>query len=318
MHLMAISRRAMLLSATPPLLTRLAFGQERPLFTFHNRFWLNLHHFLYVLGRARNKASDSNRGAVIGAISDGNPLETLSRAVSIYSSGASTKDAVFDRPLAALTKKIASLEDGDSLPEDIDPGIREALRDASAAYRRDWWPRHSAANAARILEIRTSTTRYGNVIGPELAKLWTSQWPSAGFDVQVSAYANWGGAYSTQGGLIVLSSLDPATAGSQGLEIVFHEAMHQWDDDFDERIGRIARASDVRVPPQFSHSLIFYTAGYVVSKAVADHQPYAIKNSLWNRGLLKMEDLDRFWRPYLEGRAALDDSLRDLLTSGGR
>src|SRR5687768_7254574 len=48
-----------------------AFAQPSPtapLFRFEaNSFWLNLHHFLYVLGRAQNKTPDSSRDAVAGA-----------------------------------------------------------------------------------------------------------------------------------------------------------------------------------------------------------------------------------------------------------
>ncbi len=90
--------------------------------------------------------------------------------------------------------------------------------------------------------------------------------------------------------------------------------MHQWDDDMDLRIGKIAQELKVRVPAQFSHSLIFYTAGYVVSKAIPGHQPYAIANGLWAGGALKpVEKLDRFWRPYLEGKTNMDGALRSLL-----
>ncbi len=38
------------------------------IFVFHTgEFWLNLHHFLYVLGRAENKERDTSREAVAGA-----------------------------------------------------------------------------------------------------------------------------------------------------------------------------------------------------------------------------------------------------------
>src|ERR1041384_259689 len=54
-----------------------AHSQERqlhrafPIFIFHDdEFWLNLHHFLYVLGRAENKTRDSARPAVSGAPAD--------------------------------------------------------------------------------------------------------------------------------------------------------------------------------------------------------------------------------------------------------
>src|SRR6185295_7950028 len=54
-----------------------AFGQpsktktKQTIFIFHSdEFWLNLHHFLYVLGRAENKTRDSSRSAVANAPKD--------------------------------------------------------------------------------------------------------------------------------------------------------------------------------------------------------------------------------------------------------
>jgi hypothetical protein len=42
-----------------------------PIFVFHSdEFWLNLHHFLYVLGRAENKTRDASREAVVDAPAD--------------------------------------------------------------------------------------------------------------------------------------------------------------------------------------------------------------------------------------------------------
>jgi hypothetical protein len=42
-------------------------SRSTQLFAFRAGFWLNLHHFLYVLGRARNGAPDSSRAAVVKA-----------------------------------------------------------------------------------------------------------------------------------------------------------------------------------------------------------------------------------------------------------
>ena len=40
-----------------------------PIFRFESDgFWLNLHHFLYVLGRAEAKIADAKREAVAGAL----------------------------------------------------------------------------------------------------------------------------------------------------------------------------------------------------------------------------------------------------------
>src|SRR6185295_12431259 len=80
----------------------------RTIFVFEtDEFWLNLHHFLYVLGRAENKERDTSREAVAGAPADqARGLEKLSaeeqtiwrEAVSLYAAGPSKKDLVFDEP----------------------------------------------------------------------------------------------------------------------------------------------------------------------------------------------------------------------------
>jgi hypothetical protein len=323
-----ISRRTLLYSASGPLWWRLAAAQApdksaSALFAFHNRLWLNLHHFLYVLGRAKNNSPDSRRATVAGAIADRAGFEDLSaedrarweNAVATYSQTVSRKDLLFDAPLALATRKIAALDDSArALPDDLDRDVRQALGDAAPVYRRVWWDRHSDSNRQRIGELGALVNRYGNALALEVSRLWMNEWPPAGFDVQVAAYASWAGAYSASTGLIVLASTDRAQAGTQGLESVFHEAMHQWDDDMDLRIGKIAQELKVRVPAQFSHSLIFYTAGYAVSKAIPGHQPYAIANGLWAGGALTpVEKLDRFWLPYLEGKTNIDAALRSLL-----
>jgi hypothetical protein len=73
----------------------------------------------------------------------------------------------------------------------------------------------------------------------------------------MSGFANWAGAYSTDGNLLVMSSLDEALRGGQGLEIVFHEAMHQWDSEVFSLLRDQARRIGKLVPRNLSHAMIF-------------------------------------------------------------
>ena len=60
----------MALSICPALHAK-ALETKDPIFIFHtNEFWLNLHHFLYVLGRAENKERDTTREAVVDTPND--------------------------------------------------------------------------------------------------------------------------------------------------------------------------------------------------------------------------------------------------------
>ena len=79
-------------------------GKSGAIFVFRNGlFWLNLHHFLYVLGRADNKERDTSREAVASATGDQERgFEKLSateqtiwrEAVASYAAGPSRKDLV--------------------------------------------------------------------------------------------------------------------------------------------------------------------------------------------------------------------------------
>ena len=64
--------RLLLLTAAIAFAPNVAFAQgSTTLFQFTtNDFWLNLHHYLYVLGRAHNGAPDAKQPAVASASDD--------------------------------------------------------------------------------------------------------------------------------------------------------------------------------------------------------------------------------------------------------
>lgn len=291
----------------------------KPLFTFRSSLWINLHHFLYVLGRAQNAAPDSRRAAVVNAPADTQGFEILSagerqaweHALAYYRKEVSPKDAVFDPGLIAMTNALAAAGDSPTLAEaKVQGSARAVLEEAAPVYRKVWWERHARLNRTRIEELRTLLGQYGRPIAAMLAKAYQQAWPADGLTVQMCAYANWAGAYSTSGRLIVMASTHAGIAGSEGLETVFHEAMHQWDDAMLLRLRSTAERLQADIPRNLSHALIFYTAGFVTAQVVPGHRPYA--EPLWARGLPGHAQLDQYWLPYLRGQGTLDAALDRL------
>src|SRR5262245_47254092 len=96
------------------------------LFRFRNGFWINLHHFLYVLARAKNGTPDSKRVAVVSApgelaildSADQANREAFQQAIASYQSDLAKKDLIFDKPLIAITKAISE-ENLDGLENDL-------------------------------------------------------------------------------------------------------------------------------------------------------------------------------------------------------
>lgn len=140
-------------------------------------------------------------------------------------------------------------------------------------------------------------------------------WPAAGFPVHVTAYSNWAGAYSTTGNLLVLASQSPSLQELYGLETVFHEGMHQWDEQIFAALREQAIKMNKFFPRGVSHSLIFYTAGEAVRRAVPGHIPYAEKFGVWQRGMSSFRAaLEEVWKPYLAGQGTRDEAFAALVT----
>jgi hypothetical protein len=294
-------------------------------FAFRIGFWNNLHHFLYVLGRARTGSPDSQRAAVVKAPADVEGLASRSEteraaweeSIHYYAAGLSAKDAVFDAGLVEITRKLAAARDNDDPATlDVTPELAATLKLAAPVYRAVWWPRHSRANAARRDDLQAQVEAHGAAGVQRLTALYQTRWSSSPQVINLAAYANWAGAYSTTGGLIVFATLDEAIGGPHGLEILLHESSHQWDDEIDARLTAIARKQGKAVPSLLSHALIFYTSGEIVSELVPGHVPYAVKNGLWNqRGLGAFKPLlDRYWRPYIRGAATFDEAIAAILS----
>ncbi len=299
-----------------------------PIFRFEaDGFWLNLHHFLYVLGRAQNHAPDSQRRAVVNAPTDQEAgLKGLSEshrqywesAVRFYADGLSQKDAVFEQELIAVTNAMRVPSNATAEALKVDPALRATLIRAAQVYRLRWWPKHREENHARVRDFARQLDEHGLQVMAYVTRAYALNWPANGYLVNVSSYSNWAGAYSTAGDLIVVSSLDEGTRGSLGLESMFHEAMHQWDQEMMTRLSRLSKANQTPAPREgITHALICYTAAAAVKSVVPSHRGYAEVGGMWNqKGLGSFKaGLDAHWKPYLDGNGTLDDALVGLLKS---
>jgi hypothetical protein len=295
------------------------------IFVFDHPFWINLHHFLYVLGRAEAKTADSHRRAVSDAPRDqADGLSALSAGeqqawratVDFYARGPSRKDALFDGDMVAIGRQLVTAGDRPSLDSvgAVDPKLVDVLRRAAPLYRQAWWPRHDQANVALIQQLTELVGQHGETVRAFISRAYGERWPAGGFPVHVAAYANWAGAFSTAAGVLVVSSQDPATGGLHGLEIIVHEAMHQWDDAMYAALSREAQRLGTTVPDALSHAMIFFTAGQAVRHVSPTHVPYAESEGVWARGMGAFKPaLESAWQPYLEGRGTRDEALGALL-----
>ena len=315
-----------------------AFAQAGPTTSYFqfttDDFWLNLHHYLYVLGRAHSGAPDSTEVAVATAPDDEKQRLALltdeerrswAAAVDAYSKGLSRQASVFQLPLAAMTTNLAKAGDVKEFPAStIAATDRATLEMAAPIYRKAWWPAHRAMNERYVADLQRTIDRDGPAIVRFLSRAYGIEWPSRPYPTHVVKYAMWAGAFSFTGRMMILSS-NPNTGnvGFTPLESVFHEAMHQWDNDWAAVLRTQATARGVTVPQDLSHALIFYTVGDAVRRLHPEHVPMVDALDVWPKTLsgsrLPAKRLQpiiqEIWKPYLDGRGNRDETVAALVAA---
>lgn len=292
------------------------------LFAFHSNFWLNLHHFLYVTARAR-KGLDARRPAVTSALADtagfgalpGSDRKKWEAAVAYYDSAMASRDILFDSSMVTINNRLASADSAASLRDSgLDPSLIATLEGAAPVYRRLWWPRHDAANRAWTARMRELLALHGDSIAAWESRAFREPWSSAPVRVDVTAYSNWAGAYTTSGpSHITVSSVSDGNQDDQGFEILFHEVLHTMDDSLRSALNAAFRANGKTPPRDLTHTFIFYTAGALTRRAMPEHVPYGEKNGLWDRVpdfRRALPLLQRTWQPYLDGASTFEDAIR--------
>lgn len=344
-----------------------------PVFEFHSGFWLNLHHLLYyeakqrgakppVTGADKTPATAANKPKTMRDLSPPlTPAEktTWDNAVSYYSANYADYDLLFNNDLIILKNLLEDLEDCDDLAgttkkicnAGLPANITQVLDSAAPIYRAHLWPDHDRANRRWITRVAPLVEEQGVGISERLAFIYQAKWPGEKTRVDVSAFANWAGAYTTLDPLrVTISSTDPRNQGDAALEILFHEASHGLAEPVQSAIARECRQRGKPIPRDLWHALIFYTTGEVIkpllnaksseklsakaqpsqtSQGSSDSRsnrppapandsyvPYAIREGLYQRGWNDyFQLLTRFWQPYLDGGASFDDAIARMVSS---
>ena len=343
-----------------------------PVFELHSGFWINLHHTLYHQARLRRDAASTDKtsnssGPALKTSAEAKPVYSAAEqkawddAVSYYAANLADKDLLFSSELVQLKNQLSDFEDCDELTgrtkrfcdAGLPPKLAQALEAASPVYRAHLWPDHDRANRRWILRVSPLVIEQGVGLSERLADIYETHWPRQKIRVDVAAYANWAGAYTTLDPLrVTIASLDPRNQDAEALEVLFHEASHGIAEPVQDAILRECRQRDKAIPRDLWHALIFYTTGEVLrpvlaysdatsrgeldlrssttsagssatgsrensrGTSAAGYTPYALREGLYERGWKNYLDvLQRFWQPYLDGRATFSDAIARMVSS---
>ena len=304
-----------------------------PIFELHSGFWINLHHTLYGQARASRDARGMPPSAVGTTKRTPNEELVWDNAVAYYAANYVDKDLLFSTELILLKNQLGEFEQCDELSgakkktcdAGLPPKLTQVLNAAAAVYRAHEWPEHDRANRRWLAGVSPLVRDKGVSLSQRLAEIYQTRWPKQRIRVDVSAYANYAGAYTTIDPLrVVISSTDPRNQGSAALEVLFHEASNGIAEPVQLAINRECRQRDKAIPRDLWHALVFYTTGEVIKpvmksldgNANGEYEPYAVRERLYQRGwdeYLKL--LERFWQPYLDGNVTFDDAIAHMVSA---
>ncbi len=321
-----------------------------PVFEFHSDFWVNLHHTLYQEAKFRisetpvnEKNPSKNRPTLKN--SSKSPLTPAEQrawdeALSYYAANYIDKDLLFTTELILIKNQLGDFDGCDELSgrkkKTCDAGLptnlTHVLEVAAPVYRAHEWPSHDLANRRWVLRVAPLVREQGLGLSQRLADIYQTKWPKDKIRVDVCAYANRSGAYTTLDPLrVTISSTDGRNQGAEALEVLFHEASHGIADPVQQAILRECRQREKAIPRDLWHALIFYTTGEVIRPVIAataaennsdgpgsdpGYVPYAIREGIYQRGwdgYLKL--LTQFWQPYLDGKSTFDDAIARMVSA---
>ena len=336
----------LLLMTAPGQVAAQAARQEAPLpvFEFHSGFWINLHHFLYQ--QARIPKSTSRQTKSSGARSFGTAASTdrltqqeqqaWAAALDYYARELADRDLLFNGDMVNINNRLSEMEDcadlsGRSLRQ-CASGLRDeliaALERAAPVYRARWWPEHDRSNRSWTATVAPMVRQFGVELAQQLAATYRADWPAGRLRVDVVFYGGPFGAYTTLDPVhLTISSADSRNQGTAALEVLFHEASHALAGAVRDTIARECRARGKPIPRDLWHALLFYTTGEIVKRALStpeisrgsspgSYTPYAYRYGLYTRGWSDYQRvLERYWQPYLDGRAEFDLAVSHLVAN---
>jgi len=290
-------------------------------FDFHNGFWANLHHFLFTA--ARTSAGIGGRPPLdpvdakeLDSVSD-NERRAWNTALSYYGAALAHRDLLMDRGMEAIKNELEDSENSPDLKDAaLTPELKSILLTAAPIYRKHWWPRHERANRDWITALNPLVGRYGNSLITALAKIYEVPWPEQPLRVDVVAYANWAGAYTTLDPTrLTISSLNTGNQGTAALEIVFHESSHGMMGQVIRAVENAKKHATGKYSLSVWHEVLFYTTGELVAEQVPGYTPYADQNGIWSRGSMPVvrKTIERDWKPHMQGSLTLQEALTKVV-----
>ncbi|MFZ1808403.1 MAG: hypothetical protein WAU36_14325 [Cyclobacteriaceae bacterium] len=244
-------------------------------FEFYNSYWINLHHFLYQQAKGSQLTKLQEDGATLIDVGDdetiddltNNEKEQFDKAVDYY------RFHLIDKTLFQLGDirvGLQAIAEEGFLPDTIfSSEFTNVLNEIAPLYSKKFWSSHSAQNQKVITDQISWIKDLEEGVIKDLVRLSGSEWPDIKVRVDLTAYANFAGAYTVSRPAmnITVSSLDPSVTTTLFVETIFHEGTHllfSMDSPFRSSIFFLSKDQGIEFPRNLWHVSQFYLSGRVV------------------------------------------------------
>jgi len=303
------------------LCTRIAWAQTaREMFVYQNNFWVNLNEFLR--GEIFRRGAKLPLGVDPASLDEGE-RKAWASAIEVYTEVAKL-DRLFDAEARRISNALAMTGDAVRLPDGLlDARTTSALNAAAPIYRARLWTARQRDNQAWNASAKALTDRHQEAMTAALAKIYGVTWPREPYLVDAAGETgpNSGYTHEPPSGFaahIHASVGSVRNSGNAPLELMIHEASHVAAVG-----GRITKMIDeecarqkLEVPRDLWHFMIMFTTGEIARRELEragspGYEPYVYRYNQLPPPVLSA--LERHWRPYLQGKATLEQALRDLV-----
>ena len=265
-------------------------------YAFHSQFWINLHHFLYQWAYAEAESKDWRVPKNLverGKLPSWSAAEEAAwrEALGFYGEQMVGQSLNFDYVLGLLKRRLTTLDEASAVHfADVPLTIHATLASAAPVYRKYWWPQHDRRNRQRVQELQPRLEKLEEAFAHRLARAYGGEWPKDRVRVDLVAYSNWAGAYTSSHPFthIVMSSTNEGYQGDPGFEMVLHETSHSGSLIRPVRRGlsRAFEEQGSRPPRDLWHVILFWTSGAIAERLLAEegvegYRAYAEANDLY-------------------------------------
>ena len=257
-------------------------------FEFHNNYWTNLHHFLFQKAKGdqlKHLEEDGQTFLDIGEVAIWEELDTADSTI-LQNTIAYYQEHIINRSLmrnSALRLWLQSLkEEGEIVDTTYSAELTGILNKASPIFTRYFWPVFKMHNDTILAKHVDLVRKFETIAIQQMEKLAGYPWPDLKVRVDLTAYANWAGAYTPARPTmnIFISTIDPGAPSSYFLETVFHEGAHllySRESAFRSKIYHRSKEREMDFPKQLWHASLFYLCGRITQDLM---EPLGVRHTL--------------------------------------